>query len=164
MVLSETDNIMFHLASYGYLGGHLKEETIRAQQANVIASDILEDAKQSYFVRSAVLFSLFFLMLAGWIVIILRQENGTFFDRMYPNCGSENFHLANNFFYDGVCYGGPLNSLACEFEGGDCINFNLAYPDCKNVNLTYVQERIGDSYCDEDLNIAGCGFDGGDCI
>ena len=58
--------------------------------------------------------------------------------------------------------GGVYNTEICNFDGGDCLEFNSKYPDCKNA----YPERVGDVYC----NIEGdhhtdiCGFDGGDCI
>ena len=60
---------------------------------------------------------------------------------------------------DGECYGGSLNRIKCEFEGGDCINFNLAYPDC-SVEKAF---KVGNNECDEEYNTPDCKFDGGDC-
>jgi hypothetical protein len=64
---------------------------------------------------------------------------------------------------DGKCYGGPLNSLDCEFEGGDCISFNQAYPLCKGDNLTDVEDLVGNSKCETKFMTNNCNFDGGDC-
>ena len=60
-----------------------------------------------------------------------------------------------------VCDGGVYNTIGCKFDGGDCIDFNIAFPNCKNVNTP---SRIGDGVCDGgDYNIEACGWDGGDC-
>ena len=51
-------------------------------------------------------------------------------------------------------------------DGGDCINFNLFYPACKEVKdfEKIDSARIGDGICDRHpYNAAECLFDGGDC-
>ena len=100
--------------------------------------------KALYF-RALVLLSLFILMLGGWLVIVMNQINGKFFYKRYPNCNSTDdaFELADKHFGDEVCYGGPLNTLECAFEGGDCVNFNLAFPLCKGDEITNAENSVG---------------------
>mmetsp|Transcript_21514 Transcript_21514/g.27135 ORF Transcript_21514/g.27135 Transcript_21514/m.27135 type:complete len:225 (-) Transcript_21514:232-906(-) len=66
---------------------------------------------------------------------------------------------------DGFCDGGAYNTPECDYDGGDCDEFNQNYPNCT------VPEPglVGDDYCDDTFretplyNVAECGFDGGDC-
>ena len=53
-----------------------------------------------------------------------------------------------------------MNTIHCNFDGGDCINFNREYQgECK-VQDAYL---VGNGECNEHLNIAECRYDGGDC-
>lgn len=54
-----------------------------------------------------------------------------------------------------------LNTPECDYDGGDCLEFNTNYPSC-TVSKPYY---IGDNFCDgPEYNTTECGFDGGDCI
>ena len=64
---------------------------------------------------------------------------------------------------DGICdHYGMYNTAACNYDGGDCKDFNKDYPNCE-ANFT---QLIGDGHCDNHgfFNTEACGFDGGDCI
>merc|ERR1712071_410246 len=62
---------------------------------------------------------------------------------------------------NGECWGGPYNTPECEFDGGDCMQFNEDYPDC-HVDDPWL---IGTGYCSGGAyNTPECGFDGGDCL
>lgn len=53
-----------------------------------------------------------------------------------------------------------LNTYECQFDGGDCLEFNVAYPLC-NVEKPSL---ISNGVCDGgDYNTERCGYDGGDC-
>ena len=41
----------------------------------------------------------------------------------------------------------------------DCVDFQLAYPDCNQDDV--IPWKIADGNCDDDNNRAECGFDGG---
>ena len=41
----------------------------------------------------------------------------------------------------------------------DCVDFQLAYPDCNQNGV--IPWKIADGNCDYENNIAECGFDGG---
>ena len=61
---------------------------------------------------------------------------------------------------DGVCQGGSYNTEECNYDKGDCIQFNLEYPDCKAP----FPEFIGNGMCSGgDYDTEACGYDGGDC-
>ena len=61
---------------------------------------------------------------------------------------------------DGICDGGGYNTEECDWDGGDCEEFNEKYPDC-HVDKP---ERIGDGFCQgKEYRTEECGWDGGDC-
>ncbi|KAL3933314.1 MAG: hypothetical protein SGARI_003735, partial [Bacillariaceae sp.] len=57
-----------------------------------------------------------------------------------------------------------VNTPECNFDDGDCIEFNAKYPDCH----TNYPMAVGDMYCDcldnPELYTEECGWDGGDCV
>ncbi len=192
MILSDTDNIFFGLAARGYFGRELQRKSIQARNVEIayeasfssvdhLASDMEENLTTSnvaaasapsstigkdFIVRPFILFCITMIMIGSWIYIVVNQVNGVYFDKRYPNCKSalpNAFELATEHFGDGICYGGPLNTLECEFEDGDCINFNTAYPLCKGANRINAQERVGNGKCDAEFMDADCDYDGGDC-
>ena len=64
-------------------------------------------------------------------------------------------------YEDGWCNGGLYNTFECEYDGGDCHEFNHQYPDC-DVELPY---RVGENVCwAGSYNTPQCGYDGGDCV
>ena len=111
----------------------------------------------------AVLFAYF----GGWGAIVNAQKKGKYFDENFPGCGIENYKLALEHFGDGLCFGGPLNTIECKFEDGDCANFNMAYPDCKGKDIELlldVQNQVGNGICTKAFNVTECDHDGGDCL
>jgi hypothetical protein len=76
---------------------------------------------------------------------------------LFPNCTVDDTLLLGN----GECNGGSYNVEACEYDGGDCDDFNQNYPNCVVDNPTY----IGNGQCDGGpYNTTECGLDGGDCV
>ena len=63
-------------------------------------------------------------------------------------------------FGDSKCYGGPLNSLDCEFEGKGCVSFNQASPLCKGNDFTEVEDLVDNGRCDIKFMTNNCNFDG----
>ena len=62
---------------------------------------------------------------------------------------------------DTLCDGRIYNTPECNYDQGDCLDFNVQYPSC-NVPKPF---SIGDGFCDGGVyNTVECGFDGGDCI
>ncbi len=186
MVLSETDNILFQLADMGYLGEYLQNKASEVKEIEIeeVGEDHIdhrninpctflrkgfENRRGGWRARTIGLFSFFLAFLGGWGVIVYRQENGTYFAQRYPNCTStgrtdkEMFRLAKEHFDDGKCYGGQLNTLGCKFEGGDCVDINLAYPLCKGDQYVNVQELLENGRCDLTMNTKECGYDAAQC-
>ena len=46
--------------------------------------------------------------------------------------------------------GGVYNTEICNFDGGDCLEFNSKYPDCKNA----YPESVGNGYSDIEADTA----------
>ncbi|KAJ3431346.1 hypothetical protein M0812_03024 [Anaeramoeba flamelloides] len=85
---------------------------------------------------------------------------------------------------DGFC-DLTCNNSACDFDGGDCINYTAPsgygdtgwnhyseYQNRRNEKIPYasrfcfpgcLNSWLGDNYCDSTCNRLDCGFDGGDC-
>ena len=70
---------------------------------------------------------------------------------------------------NGICNGGVYMTDACSYDGGDCVAFNLNYPDCPieelaesvHVNKSVI---IGDGVCDSGVYMTEeCGYEGNDC-
>eukprot|EP00979_Chaetoceros_neogracilis_P008744 scaffold1952_cov146-Chaetoceros_neogracile.AAC.1 len=76
----------------------------------------------------------------------------------YPNCSAP----SPSYIGDGRCDNyGAYNTVECNFDGGDCEEFNAKYPNCN----AYYPSLIGDGNCfGGDYNTAECGFDEGDCV
>ena len=89
-------------------------------------------------------------------------DDGDCFDSRYPNCDIPSYGNVTK-LGDGVCEDYRFNVPECEYEGGDCVEFNEKYPDCP----TRYPDKIGNGYCDGSIyggNTEECGWDGGDCL
>ena len=150
------DNTFVVLAEQGYFGKSICKGAKMAK--NVRVKDIFPLVCRSILPLQVVLtITLLLCMVVGWVYIAIGQDNGRFFTTDYPNYRIENNQIAQ--IGDGRCDGGVLNTVQCNFDGGDCVILNLAFPKCK-VDKPFL---IGDGTCHEKLNIEDCGFDGGDC-
>ena len=50
----------------------------------------------------------------------------------------------------------------CGFDGGDCLEFNKKYPDCR---VSDSGARVGDGICHRrESNVEECGYEDGDCL
>eukprot|EP01083_Nonionella_stella_P026529 73038_1 len=56
-----------------------------------------------------------------------------------------------------------MNTLGCKFENGDCINFNIEYPNCRGDDLVDVEAELANSVCNLAFAIEECGFDRNSC-
>ncbi|GFH56480.1 hypothetical protein CTEN210_12956 [Chaetoceros tenuissimus] len=85
----------------------------------------------------------------------------------YPLCedAAPSFAANWSFVENDVC-DMVFNIPQCGMDGGDCTNFNLFYPDCKDVKDAVMIDttKIGNGVCDGyPYNFNACNFDGGDC-
>jgi hypothetical protein len=123
-LISELDNMMFWLALHGYAGIRLMNGAKRVQKIR-----IKDDVIKSYCgipLRTLVLVFLFFFMFSGWLYIVQGQESGDFFYMKYPHCDISEAQIKK--MGDGICDGGQLNTIGCNFDDNDCLAFNIAYP------------------------------------
>lgn len=153
--VSEIDNIVFDVTRRGYFGQKL------AHEAEATMNKAIPDkSKRSFIARSVLVLVIGAGMMGCLVYVTVGQESGKYFAYKFPDCdvtGIDAIQLIDN----DVCDGGVYNTIGCKFDGGDCIDFNIAFPNCKNVNTP---SRIGDGVCDGgDYNIEACGWDGGDC-
>jgi hypothetical protein len=60
------------------------------------------------------------------------------------------------YYQDGICHGGQFNTLACGYDGGDCVEFNFQLSNCKVLDESYVNTlsaayqlpALADGFCD----------------
>jgi len=158
MFISEINDIVFYVASIGYLGRELKRDTKRSQSFEITDSlQVMTLCSRLIPARVIFLAFLAIALLCGWLLIVAGQVSGTYFKYKFEDCNIPTNMVAN--LGNDECDGGVLNSIECGFDGGDCVDFNLAWPDC------YVPDafKVGDGKCDELYNKEKCGYDGGDC-
>jgi hypothetical protein len=62
---------------------------------------------------------------------------------------------------NGIC-DPELNIKSCNFDNGDCAEFNSSFPQCS----VPIPSKVGNGICDDffPYNSKLCGYDGGDCI
>ena len=157
LIISEITEIVFQLAEFGFLGQKLEDNAKTVGETEVqdpfggaIGSD------KNYF--RLIAFSGTVLAMSGAVgYFIFGQQNGSFFYKTYPYCMISQEQIAQ--FGDDQCDGGILNSIACDFDGGDCVNYNLEYPTCGAA----APWKIGDGICDQAYNTPQCNYDGADC-
>jgi hypothetical protein len=155
-VISEMDNVAFGLASHGFFGKALKRDSDTA--SNVKVRDEIRKICFGLPLRPVVMLSLLITMTSAFVgLVVVGQQNGAHFEQKYPNCNVRFDQIQN--ITDGNCNGGLPNTFQCGFDGGDCIDFNIAFPNCKALNAY----EVGDGTCHEELNVKECGYDGGDC-
>jgi len=168
MIVSEFDNILFKLASFGYLGEELHQQTVKITDKDVSRSTSASDReRKNWFPLARLAFAaILFGMFTGWGIVLYQQYNGISFDAQFPGCGIENYELAFTEFGDEKCYGGPFNTPECKYENGDCTNFNTEFPSCNGddlVHLHNVEDELGNNNCNMAFAIGLCEYDGGDC-
>ena len=162
-IIAEIDNISFWFADNGYIGETVKKDTKRVKMIRIEdRSDgskclIFGSKGESLKTRSLLFFVLVTIMYLAFAIVIRRQLSGYYLRQKYPSCdiAVEDMYKLN----DGVCDGGFVNSFQCGFDGGDCIDYKIAYPTCNAV----IPEEVGDGICQKVHNVRECGYDGGDC-
>jgi len=155
--VSSIDNIIFFCANTGYFG----QKVGRQAQATTEKS-FVDGKKWSYKVRSFVVIIIGSIMITALSTVTYGQLSGNYFILKYPDCAVTNNVTAISNMKNGVCDGGELNTLGCAFDGGDCINHNLAFPGC---DVEDPEDFLGNGVCDGVLyNTPECKYDNGDCI
>jgi len=156
-LIAELDNLVFLLALHGYFGEGLKVNCNEAKQAHYKDSG---NSKKTYFgvtMQQVLLIAIILLSLCVFIPVSVQQGTGSLFRNDYPNCDIATEDIGK--IGDGRCDGGKFNTIGCGFDGGDCINFNIAYPGCTFESPW----KINDDVCDAEANVPECNYDGGDC-
>ncbi len=159
LIISEISEIFFTLGSFGFLGEKIEDATELVQGIEVEDKLMVKPiCGITIPARLMVCATLIAIMMGAVGFFIEGQKSGRYFKDRYPYCtiGVENIPKFGN----GRCDGGIYNTIACDFDGGDCLSFNLQYPNC---NKALEPWRIGDGKCDEIFSTPECGFDGNDC-
>eukprot|EP00979_Chaetoceros_neogracilis_P003516 scaffold610_cov204-Chaetoceros_neogracile.AAC.3 len=114
-----------------------------------------------FIVRPIVMIIIGSIMIIALFSLQYGQNAGNYFTLKYPNCVVNDAVVAISKMTNGVCDGGELNTQKCDFDGGDCFNFNLLYPGC---NVDDPEKFLGNGECDGGLyNTPECKYDNGDC-
>jgi len=155
--VSTIDNVIFFCATAGYFGHKV------GRQAQVTTEKVIVDVKKwSFIVRSFVVIIIGSFMISALSTVTYGQVSGNYFILQYPNCNVTDNGTAISKMMNGVCDGGELNTLGCAFDGGDCINNNLAFPRC---NVKDPEVLLGNGVCNGGAyNTPECKYDDGDCI
>jgi hypothetical protein len=163
-IIAEIDNMAYFLAANGYFGTVLKDNTEQYQKVVVEENYDTQTRKIcgmefTLSVCQVLLCILTFLMMGVFIHILILQRNGYFLKDQYPDCSIRDDEV--QFIGDDKCKGGKYNSLQCGFDGGDCTEFNLDYPNCD----VFDPLQVGNGYYNNDTkyNVEECEYDGGDC-
>eukprot|EP00979_Chaetoceros_neogracilis_P002784 scaffold454_cov146-Chaetoceros_neogracile.AAC.2 len=159
--VSAIDNVVFFYATAGFFGQKV------GRQAQATTGKVIADVKKwTFIVRPIVMIIIGSLMIIALFSVQHGQNAGYYFAYKYPDCfGTEysknSIVTAISNMTNGVCDGGELNTLECDFDGGDCINHNLAFPGC---NVNDPEKFLGNYVCDGGLyNTPECKYDNGDC-
>lgn len=158
LIVSELGQIFYKLAEYGFLGNKLDDSTYRVSRTEV--EDFIGGATlmKIYIPARLIVFLMLVTSMASIVGFFkIQQITGEYFWAKYPYCDISLDEIPK--IGNGYCDGGQFNSIACAFDGGDCIDFNLEYPNCKATE----PELVGNDICDFDLNVESCNFDGSDC-
>lgn len=177
LIVSEGDNIIFHIADLGYFGENMAQKTEEVKAVHWVAIEKdregddgegqghLRRRNRRSFCKStgACIFfvTLNAFMLGGLSYFVAGQFSGKWIRKKYPHCNAPRLTEIGN----QICNDTPLyNTAECGWDGGDCpepavvkgyINCAVSYPD-----------KIGDGVCHDwhPYNTEECGYDGMDCV
>ena len=142
--ISEIDDVVYQLASQGYLGSLLKKDAEDAKDT------CIPDVKEHPF-RTFGFLTMFSLMFTSWIFVTNNQRSGIFFKQAHEECfekvGWKRIESLALDYQNGECNTG-LNYAECNFDGGDCLPQNLVremdvtntYPACNVPWKAYIGE------------------------
>ncbi len=152
---SHTDLSSLFSIAPGYFGNNLQKDTDDARKVKL--TDQVPKVCFGLPLRPVILFILFTILSGLLMIVVIGQVSGRYFFEKYPKCGINPslIPLVGN----EICNGGVLNTFNCGFDGGDCIDFNMAFPNCDVLKPF----EVGDGICQEMYNNDLCGYDGGDC-
>jgi len=156
-VISTVSIVVYRLIGDGLmLGSATKVQTVIRDIENISFTRHIKQRCRVPLQR-IVMGVVFLILYILWGTVVNHQVSGRYFKQKYPRCTipKADHHKLG----DGKCDGGLLSHIDCDFDGGDCISYLLAWPEC------YADEpfRIGNGECDLEYNKDSCGWDGGDC-
>jgi len=165
-VVSNIDDITFWLCLQGYFGKLLQRKSDEVTKITLKDFTQVEEPTTKVLKTKFVLPSfhalisvlVYFAMVTGWAFVLYGQETGKFYDVKYPQCQVKLQKDDIKKIGDGKCDGGLFNRYECGFDGGDCISFRLAYPDCLGPKVD--PAKISNGECDHENNYKECGYDG----
>mmetsp|Transcript_16592 Transcript_16592/g.31431 ORF Transcript_16592/g.31431 Transcript_16592/m.31431 type:complete len:805 (+) Transcript_16592:127-2541(+) len=171
VLVTEMDAFAFKIAKQGYFGGTIESQIKAAMYDRMVGAEAtfrkIEFARKMSSDRMICCGSfsrkMFFAMIllglgGGWGYFVNEQRSGKIFKEKHPFCNVSKEQRGH--YGDGVCDGSTLNTYQCNFDGGDCMEFNVAYPLCDVEKPSLV----GNGVCDGgDYDTERCGNDGGDC-
>mmetsp|Transcript_847 Transcript_847/g.1267 ORF Transcript_847/g.1267 Transcript_847/m.1267 type:complete len:538 (-) Transcript_847:168-1781(-) len=140
LVVSQADNILFHLAAAGFLGEHLAKRTKevktrhievgsnpdrntvsgRDQEGNPPDRKVIRCFPCNVFILKSIIFGgMYCGMIVAWAWFVRGQYSGDFFRVKYPECNVTDVRSIG----DGDCDNfDPYNTEECGWDGGDCID------------------------------------------
>lgn len=158
-VIAELDNIAFWFAEHGYVGDIIMQDSGKVQKVKI--EDKILSIKLGRFcvfnLRMLLLLIMLLVMVAGFVPVVISQISGEYFKMKLPDCNIPPWKIPS--INDGVCNGGIQNTFMCDFDGSDCISFNIEYPTC----VASEPSEVGDGNCQKEYNNLECKYDGGDC-
>ncbi len=159
LIISEIPEVFFGIARFGFLGNDFYDATLMVEETEIAYEfDFGKTIFGIYFPARAVIFCTLVMCMCTAVGLFLEgQISGKYFFDRYPYCTIPVLNISN--IGDGKCEGGIYNTIDCDFDGGDCLEFNMQYPNCKALDPF----KVGDGTCDQAYNIPECNFDGNDC-
>ncbi len=105
-------------------------------------------------------------MIEGYMNETCGYDGDDCAPKNYPDCNVFNPYadvdpiVRVSILGNGFC-DSKLNIEECGYDDGDCLDFNIKYPECEFI----VPGFIGNGMCNGgETYVKECGFDGGDCI
>jgi len=157
-MISFVDDVAFKLCADGMFGTLFVKKTEEVQKITLKRQRL---KKRKIPLQTIISATVIFLVFTMWVFIVIRQNSGRYFYKKYPDClnqDREDISSRINDVENDVC-DKWANKIECGFDGGDCLNFNMAFPNCE----ADFPNQVGDRECQEKLVTKDCGYDRGDC-
>lgn len=172
MVLSSVDYFFYILVVNGYFGQRMQIKARECENILVRNATFSIAGLMKTTLRGILLFLTLAGMATGWAFVVRGQISGAFLHKAYPDCDINAMIVG-----DAVLMGNgrcdlELNTPSCNFDAGDCREFNSdEYEDCRATfnasNETGLDpSRLGDGMCHNEwpYNTRACRYDGFDCL